>query len=64
MDFGIFAVAFNIGKLFNNQGIKAIDALKSLLLAQKYAVFVFLSHKTMVFQFDNVFSTHNFKLVA
>ncbi|GHT17757.1 hypothetical protein FACS189429_2570 [Bacteroidia bacterium] len=52
MDFAVFAVAFNIGKLFNKQGISAIKALKTLFVAKKLLVCIVFVPK------QNFSSTH------
>jgi hypothetical protein len=64
MDFGIFAVAFNIGKLFNKQGINAIKALKKLFFVKKPVVFIIFVQKQKFSLTEKYFSVQKLKLAA
>ncbi|MDR0833524.1 MAG: IS1182 family transposase [Candidatus Symbiothrix sp.] len=64
MDFGIFAIAFNIGKLYNKQGIIAINALKSLLFDEKSVFFIIFVHMHTFPSTENYFSSQNIKVAA
>jgi hypothetical protein len=63
-DFAIFAVAFNIGKLYNNEGINALKALIELCFARNIAVLVIFMPKFDRRQTKSRCASQKFKVAA
>ncbi|GHV43594.1 hypothetical protein FACS1894180_3150 [Bacteroidia bacterium] len=64
MDFAVFVVAFNIGKLFNKQRISMIKALKSLFVAKKLLVCIVFVPKPNFSSTQTQFLDTNLKLAV
>jgi hypothetical protein len=64
MDFAIFAIAFNIGKMYNKSQDKSKKREKSFVFAKNHFVLIFVLYLTPMKTSDGKFYSNEGKMAA